>query len=200
MKSLSSLIFAIALVPSTAFSQFANIVVVEVENEGKVPGRTYQVYAGMTNVNDQVYVVFGDSLHPLEIKSTKPFYQCRKGGALAKQSNRKERQENDSLRFDSWITVGAMDNYDNNVNLLNIDLDDFEKTGGNIIAKKDGAWFCIPTDKQAYCKEDKRILLMQLTTQGEVNGKFSLMGKTDKGVAYTTHDIEFKCGEKKKKK
>ncbi len=188
-----------ALSPLMALTQIKQLSVQEVDNEGKVPGRTYRVFAEMTNVKDQIYVIFGDSTHTLEIKSTKPFFQSKRGGAFSKNSNRKEAGENDSLRYDSWVTIGAVDNYDNNVSVLNVNFDEFEKSGGAIKVKKDGAWFCIPTDQQAWAKEDKRLLLMQLTTAGEVDGKISVMGKTAAGESYTLHDLTFACGSKKKK-
>jgi len=187
------------LAQGAAFSQFKGVLVEEVDNEGKVPGRTYRIYAELTNVSDQVFVVYGDSAHKLEIKSTKPFFQAKTGGALSKDANRKAITESDSLKYDSWVTIGATDNYDNNMNILSMDFDDFEKKGGAINCKKEGAWFCIPTDKQAFCKEDKRILLMQLTTAGVVTGQFSIMGKTAKGDQYQNRDVTFTCGAKSKK-
>ncbi len=198
VKNIMSIIM-LCMVPSLVFSQFKQVVVEEVDNEGKVPGRTYRVYAEMTNIKDQVYVIFGDSVHKLEIKSTKPFYQSKDGGALAKNSNRKEVADNKLLKYDSWITIGAEDNYENNVNVLSVNLEDFEEKGGAISVKKDGAWFCIPTDKQAWCINNKKMLLMQLTTEGEITGKFSIMGKSVDGIPYTTNDVTFQCGQKSKK-
>jgi hypothetical protein len=176
--------------------QFKGFITEQVENEGKVPGRTWRVYAEMTHVGDQLFVVFGDSVHKIEIKSTKPFYQSKAGGALSKDSNRKEASEDPKLKYDSWITIGAEDNYNNNMNILNLDLSIFEGRGGAIDSGKEGAWFCIPTDKQAYCGEDKRILLMQLTTEGHTSGKISLMGKSKDGESYTKYDQTFQCGKK----
>lgn len=199
MKKQILFAFVGILAPILAITQIKQLSVQEVDNEGKIPGRTYRIFAEMTNAKDQVFVVFGDSIHPLEIKSTKPFFQSKKGGAFSKNSNRKEAAENDSLRYDSWVTIGATDNYDNNVSVLNVNFDEFEKSGGPIRIKKDGAWFCIPTDQQAWAKEDKRLLLMQLTTTGEVDGKISVMGKTVSGTSYTAHDLTFQCGQKKKK-
>lgn len=199
MKKQLLFAFVGVLAPLLASTQIKQLSVQEVDNEGKIPGRTYRIFAEMANVKDQVFVVFGDSIHPLEIKSTKPFFQSKKGGAFSKNANRKEVNENDSLRYDSWVTIGATDNYDNNVSVLNVNFDEFETSGGPIRIKKDGAWFCIPTDQQAWAKEDKRLLLMQLTTTGEVDGKISVMGKTASGASYTAHDLTFQCGQKKKK-
>ncbi len=176
-------------------AQFKGIVTEQVENEGKVPGKTWRVYAEMTNAGDQLFVVFGDSVHKIEIKSTKPFYQSKAGGATSKDSNRKVASDDLQLKFDSWITIGAEDNYENNINTLNLDLSVFESRGGAIDSGKEGAWFCIPTDKQAYCGENKRILLMQLTSAGTISGKLSLMGKSKDGVSYTKYDERFECNK-----
>ena len=195
MRSRISIFTCFLLLSVFGNAQFKGFITEQVDNEGKAPGRTWRVYAEMTNVGDQLFVVFGDSVHKIEIKSTKPFYQSKAGGALSKDSNRKEASEDPQLKSDSWITIGSEDNYNNNMNTLNLDLSLFESRGSAIDSGKEGAWFCIPTDKQAYCSEDKRILLMQLTTAGTISGKLSLMGKSKDGVSYTKYDQTFECGK-----
>ena len=196
MQNTIALIGLSMLLSIGASAQFKGFTTEQVENEGKVPGKTWRVYAEMTNAGDQLFVVFGDSAHKIEIKSSKPFYQSKTGGALSKDSNRKEAADDAKLKFDSWITIGAEDNYNNNMNTLNLDLSLFESRGAAIESGKEGAWFCIPTEKQAYSGEDKRILLMQLTTEGHITGKLSLMGKTKDGTSYTKYDEKFECGKK----
>lgn len=189
-------VFGFLFIHATISGQFKGFVTEQIENEGKVPGRTWRIYAEMVQVGDQLFVVFGDSTHQIEINSSKPFYQSLAGGATSKDSNRKVAEADPKLTYDSWITIGAEDNYDNNINTLNLDLGPFESRGGAISSGKEGAWFCIPTDKQAYCGENKRILLMQLTTAGHISGKLSLMGKTKDGTSYTKYDEKFECGKK----
>jgi hypothetical protein len=176
-----------------ANGQFKNIIVEEVNNAGAVPGKTYRIYIEMTSLNDQLDIVFGDAANPLEIKSTKPFYQCDLGGGLSTEINRKLAKENPKVRYDSWLTIGAEDNYDNFTTNFLLNLDDFEKSGGPI-ATKDGAWFCVPTYKQVYCKEDKKILIMQITTEGKVTGKINISGKTAAGVNFEQRELTFTCG------
>jgi hypothetical protein len=196
MRITLTLLIIALLLSASVNAQFKGFITEQIENEGKVPGKTWRIYAEMTNPGDQLFVVFGDSLHKIEIKSNRPFYQSKAGGALSKDSNRKEASEDVKLKHDSWITIGAEDNYNNNMNTLNLDLSLFEGQGGAIDSGKEGAWFCIPTDKQAYCGEDKRILLMQLTTEGSITGKLSLMGKSKDGASYTKYDQTFECGKK----
>ncbi len=195
MQNTIALIGLSMLLSVGASAQFKGFTTEQIENEGKVPGKTWRVYAEMTNAGDQLFVVFGDSTHKIEIKSSKPFYQSQAGGALSKDSNRKVAAEDPKLKYDSWITIGAEDNYNNNMNTLNLDLSLFESRGAAIESGKEGAWFCIPTEKQAYSGEDKRILLMQLTTEGRISGKLSLMGKTKDGASYTKYDQTFECGK-----
>lgn len=177
-------------------AQVVSLVAQEVENEGRVPGKTWRIYAEMTNTGDQVFVVFGDTAHHLKIESTKPFFQSQAGGPLSKDSNRKVASEDFKLKYDSWVTIGVEDNYNNSMNTLNMDFTAFEEKGAAIDSGKEGAWFCLPTDKQGACGDDKRVLLMQLTTEGRINGKLSLMGKTKDGVSYTKHDLIVECGKK----
>lgn len=193
-------LFILASIASlTASSQFSKIVVEEVENGGKVPGRTYRIYAELMNEGDQLYIVYGDSLHPLKIESTKPFFQAKKGAAYAKLLQRNEVAKSDSLKFDSWLTIGSVDNYDNNTGNINFDPTSFEQEGKGLECHKDGGWFCYPTDKQAYCGPSKRILLMQLTTKGTITGSICLMGKTVKGEVFKVNDVTFTAGNSGKK-
>lgn len=197
--SLKSIVLCLSLLLSNivvTYAQCKGLIAEQVENEGKVPGKTWRIYAEMVNEGDQVFVVFGDTAHRLIVKSTKPFYQSPAGGAMAKDSNRKVASEDPKLRHDSWITIGSADNYDNTMNTLNLDLTAFEEKGAAIDSGKEGAWFCLPTDKQAYCGPSKRILIMQLTSEGSISGSLCLMGKTKDGTSYTKHDLMFECGKK----
>ena len=72
-KFLFVLITACASLVSQA--QYQRLEVESIDNGGLVPGKTYRIYVVMTNDTDRVDVVFGDSLHPLVIQSTKAFYQ-----------------------------------------------------------------------------------------------------------------------------
>jgi hypothetical protein len=94
------------------------------------------------------------------------------------------------------VTIGAEDNYENSMNTLNMDFTAFEEKGAAINSGKEGAWFCLPTDKQGACGDNKRVLLMQLTSQGKISGKLSIMGKTKDGTSYTKYNQTFECGKK----
>ena len=56
---------------------------------------------------------------------------------------------------------------------------DFESfNAGGELATNDGAWFVTPDKRQAAAPPSKRILLMQLTTEGEVEGVLNVHGRT----------------------
>jgi len=186
-------LFAACIASLAAFSQVKGVVVEEVDNAGAVAGRTYRIYIELTNDSDAVHMIYGDANHPLEIKSTKPFYQAAQGGPLSLNINRKLAKENPEVRYDSYLTIGYLDNYENSINQL-LDLAEFEKSGA-AIRTNDGAWYCLPGKPQTYAGTSKRVLVMQLTTEGKVSGKFSIMGKTASKEVFHSYDHSFTCGK-----
>lgn len=176
-------------------AQFKSIQVEQVDNAAAVPGRTYRFYVVLANDSDQVHMVYGDVAHPLEIQSTKPFYQSPEGAAFSNQISRKRATENPQVRFDSWLTIGGLDNYDNETTNFLIKTDEFETSGGPI-RTSDGAWFCIPGKTQTYAGVDRRVLIAQLTTEGVITGKLSIMGRTARGEVFHTYDVELRAGNK----
>lgn len=197
MKNKINLLLLMLTMPVFMSAQFVQAFAEEVDNNNTLNAKTYRIYIQLTNKNDQIFMIYGDKENPMEISSTKPFYQSPYGGGMARDVNRKMASDNDSLRYDSWITIGAADNYDNNLSQLNLDLKEFEEKGG-AIKTTDGAWFCVPTDQQVFCKEDKRMLIMQLTTAGEINARFNIMGRTAAGENFQVKDIVVSAGKKKK--
>jgi len=53
----------------------------------------------------------------------------------------------------------------------------FETSGGEI-STDNGAWFVTPDKRQSMAPKSKRILLMQLTTEGKIDGFINLHGRT----------------------
>ena len=196
MRLKSFLSMLMLLCAFNAFSQYKGIEIEEVDNGGLVPGKTYRLYITLANDSDQVFIAYGDSLHPMNISSSKPFYQSKLGGLTSKNISRKLAKENADAKFDSWITIGAEDNYNNNTEVLKVG-DEFEKSGA-ALSTKDGAWFCLPESPLAYAGSDKKVLLMQLTTSGSVDGVFSIMGRTAEGKNFQEFNIKFAIPAAKK--
>ncbi|MCB0761580.1 MAG: hypothetical protein KDC12_08665, partial [Flavobacteriales bacterium] len=174
-------------------AQFVQLVVEEVNNNGAVPGRTYRIYAVVKNADDHIHAVFGEDGHPLKVESTQPFFQSEYGGGMSKEVNRASLADHKELNYDSWVTIGAEDNYSNALNVFIMTLDEFE--AGKTLQTSDGAWFVTPDNSQAFAGEDKKILLLQLTTEGVVNGVINLQGRTAAGEIFKEYDLTFTCGK-----
>ena len=167
---------ALLLTSGAASAQFSQLRVERINNQGRVDGTTWRIYAVMQEEGDILDAVFGDKNHPMEIVSTAPFYQHPKGGALASQVMRMDLDKDPTLRYDSWFTIGAEDNYMNSVTPFIVVFDEFER--GNAFRTEDGAWFVTPDKRQAMATEKKEILLMQLTSTGRIDGVINLHGRT----------------------
>ena len=110
-----------------------------------------------------------------------------------------------ALLFDSWVTIGWMDNYENDVRFTNQEALESPESRTTI----NGAWWALPRlDAEnriiqagpTFAGEDKRILLMQLTTKGTVKGLININGKQAPlmmvnwlGSLYEFLGIEFVC-------
>jgi hypothetical protein len=178
-----TLIFTTALLSmmflqsSEASAQFVRLDVEEIDNGGIVPGNTFRVYAVFTNSGDILDAVYGEASAALKISSTKSFYQHPKGGPLSTDIQRYDMSVNPELAFDSWVTIGSEDNYMNALSGFIMEFGTFETEGGEI-STDNGAWFVTPDKRQSMAPDSKRILLMQLTTEGKVDGLINLHGRT----------------------
>jgi hypothetical protein len=171
-----------------ANSQLQRLLVQPIDTS--VYGVTYRVYAEVKSAGDQIMVVFGDNENPLRITSTEPFFQSEAGGALSTQVRKNQLETAPDLTYDSWLTIGREDNYNNQTKSLGLRLTAFEEKGESIEVN-DGAWYCLPTDKQSFADDSKKILLMQLTTKGEVSGTLSLFGRSAGGENFELRSIQF---------
>ena len=159
-----------------ADAQFVELVVEEVDNMGQVPGKTYRIYAQMEAEGDVVDAIFGDGDDYLEVKSTAPFFQHERGANSANELQRSEVQSVAGLKYDSWVAIGYEDNYMNALTAFLMDFSEFEQ-GGRLYTNN-GAWFVTPDMRQAAAGPDGKLLLMQLTTEGDITGRINLHGRT----------------------
>jgi len=187
-----------------ATAQFKGIQVEKVDNKKKVTGTTYRIYALVTSETDQIYSVGGVKEAPAYIKSTKPFYQSPNGGNISTQIIRKASNDDPGVKYDSYVTIGREDNYGNQMSVFTVDFSMFEKGGDLII--EDGGWWVLPDQEQTTAGPSKRVLIMQLTTEGVVTGKVNIAGRQNlkpkadgtpqwinidaKGVTFSTADAK----------
>ena len=193
---LFAFLFAISTMSLNA--QFESIKGLEVDliqshTEGDLQGyNTYRVYAVMENEGDAIMAVYGQEKSPLLITTDGEFYQHPRGGATSREVHRYDLTElskiHPLLEYDSWLTIGYEDHYENAVSSLAMDVRDFEDTQNvaDSIYTNDGAWFVYPdvnaptkqAPKQCVAGPSKRILLMQLTTNGNLEGLINVQGMT----------------------
>lgn len=179
MKFIVTLAFT--LISIACFCQYQMLTVVEINNGGIVPGKTYQFYAQFANENDHVHIVFGDDIKELVVQSTEKFYQNEFGGATSANINPKLDSLDKTVGYDSYLSIGRTNSHENYLSNFNLDLNQFESNGSGI-RTDNGAWYVTPDQEQAYCKNgNKHVLIAQLTTAGTITGQISMQGKDNKG-------------------
>ena len=144
---------------------------------------TYRVWAEFADPTEQLVAVYGFDSVPLSINTTTTFYQNPLGGALGVDYNPLLLPVDSLLAFDSWVTVGGEDNTAD-VSSIGLDFAAFEGSGGALIADNvnGGSVFIYPDlEPTAFPDADGRVLIAQLTTDGEVNLTVNLQTRTSDG-------------------
>lgn len=156
---------------------------------------TYRVYADLTNDLDFVSAVYGDATYPLSLGCDGTIFQSSGVNYnYANQVNALFFEAFPTTEYDSWLTIGAEDS-DGGVNIQSTDdtmtpaLNLFNAGEGFIIADPIGAsWFNVypcsgwAADTLADCADgnpafggaDNRVLLAQITANGDIYGMFNL--------------------------
>lgn len=170
-----------AILVSTALAtsaQFKRVVVEEVDNGGAVPGKTYRVYAELSHPEDHIHAVYGDKENSFSIACTAPIYQHPNGGALSRDILRQSVTNDAALKYDSWFTIGLEDNYVNMMAAFNMEQDLVTFEGGNGFESNDCTYYATPDASQVYARDRNRVLLMQVTTEGDFTASINLQGRT----------------------
>jgi hypothetical protein len=188
MKNLFTLAAALFL-GFGANASNVELVVEAVDNGGQVEGNTFRVYAVLPSVEHSLHAVYADGEHVLNIATTGEFFQHQYGSFSSLDVNEQIVALDNSLAFDSWVTIGAQNSQNNNLWTVGIDYNNF--LSGSELTVTDGAWFVVPTDVQAATEAGNRVLLMQLTTDGTATGILNLQGWDAEGNAWRAQDLTF---------
>ena len=155
------------------------------ENQPTAGMRTFRVYANFDNPNDQLTAVFAQDGNPMSIASSSSFYQNPAGGAFANQINPLLIGLDPTLAFDSWLTIGGVDQ---DVDLLTVGTtapaNSFESGGAFAVDNALGAsWFVLPDQEPlAFPDAQGRVLIAQLTTAGVVDLNVNLQYRAQNGT------------------
>ena len=171
MFTISAAAVGSLLATGTASADFQSIDLDEVEN-GMAGLTTYRVYA-VIDAGGEVDAVYGDDVNALSIQSSTSFYQNTYGDYGA--PNAVLFLPFPSLEFDSFVTIGLLDDDGDAMMDIGIVWDDFEDNGGAIWTDN-GTWFATPDEPQVQ-EVDGRVLIAQLTTDGDLTGVVNLQGK-----------------------
>ena len=156
----------------TASADFTGMQFETVEN-GMAGLTTYRIYAGV-DAGGELDAVYGDEFNGLSVSSDSGFYQNAVGGWGT--PNAALFGFFASLEFDSFVTIGLLDDAGDNMLSIGIDYANFESGGS--IATDNGTWFATPADPQVN-EVNGSVLVGQFTVNDgdRVFGSMNFQGK-----------------------
>jgi len=193
----SFLIVASTIDPSKLHSQVISITVEEFySDDGSVIGypaghNTYRIYANTQNATDRVIKVCGDHDNPLSLSVTgSGIWNSPVGGGVLGDATPCILFDNPSTaiaEFDSYITIGINCNNDGAANPI-YKAEDIANPWQNqafatapygsgefvVNTPVGGTWFVLPENASSQAGSDLKVMLAQITTDGDVCGTFNL--------------------------
>ena len=136
---------------------------------------TYRLFADL-EAGARIDAVYGNSQSDLSIGATNgaSFYQNANGGQTSRDMNSNFFPFVPSMEWDSYVSIGAYNQADNNLNDIAIDWSTFE--GGGDLFTDTGSWFVTPTDAQGN-EINGQVFLGQFTVLGGVGDASDLIGQ-----------------------
>jgi len=141
---------------------------------------TYRIYALCENEDDFVSAVAGDDEFSTFVHTTTSFFQHDVGGVLGEGANPLVFPFIPEAEYDSWVTIGldqsaVSTSGESSVSILEgLDpwVDPFESGGSlSITDALGGVWYILNGATNGIAGEDKKVLLGQFTTDGNLNGQ-----------------------------
>ncbi len=173
--------------------------------DGDLAGMTtWRVYFHTTHPDDFVTAVYGNFNDPLALTTTTSFYQNALGGATAQPINPLLLPSFPDLEYDSYITIGlsqmadgsAGENAPSTAASPNQNWTAAFEAGGDVIIDDlvGGLWFIYNGDANGAPDADGRVLLAQLTTDGDIGGTVNVQYFPAGGAATTaTLSLDSPC-------
>ena len=139
---------------------------------------TYRVYVTTPGSNDFVSSVSGDVTNPSYLRTTTSFFQSTSGSLTADGINPLFFPLFPDLEYDSWVTIGIDQVPGEDEGAINVAqasgdtwASDFE-AGENLELNSffGGSWFTTGNVSNGFAGDDNRVLVAQLTTDGNITG------------------------------
>ena len=150
---------------------------VQAHHEGELAGmETYRVYLEASE-GDVLTSLSGNDEFALELNTTTSFYQHMLGGATPSDINGAMLDMVPELAFDSYVTVGLTQAPGMGEEAADLMPGSWESAfeAGSSISVNDGlgsGWYTLPFASNGTIDESGRILVAQLTTDGDISGQF----------------------------
>ena len=151
---------------------------------------TYRIFLNCESSDDKLSAVSGDASRPVYLTTTGNFYQSSlfggANGALANAISPALFSVYPDTQFDSWVTIGIEQspnagNGETTVSLLEDPTNPLSlgfANGGDLVIDTEpgSAWFIENSDvyTNGLAGSDGKVLIAQVTTDGEVSGQFGL--------------------------
>ncbi len=143
---------------------------------------TYRVYLSTPGTDDFVSACIGDASTPLFLNTTTSFYQDPLGGTTAASINPLYYGPFPDAAYDSWVTIGIdqqpvlADGQTDVSVLVDPNVTSWEvpfSAGGDVDISSaiGGGWYILPSSANGVAGTDQKVLLAQLTTDGEISGQ-----------------------------
>ena len=143
---------------------------------GKVPGDTYRVYAVMQNEGDILDAVWR-SICAVEGDVYSSFLSPPEGGPLSASIQRYHAIQDETLLYDSWVTIGAEDNYMNSVSASSWRMPWWCSMKGDVGNERWGV-VCDSRQTSGGSRSLEAHFVDAADTAGEVNGLINLHGRS----------------------
>jgi hypothetical protein len=160
----------------------------EVYAENGIPGmNTYRVYVTTPGPDDFISAVAGDVNNPAYLRTTTSFFQSQFGGLFAHEINPLFFAVLPSVMYDSWLTIGISQSPSDAAGESDISYVQYNGGGGDpadtwttdfenggdleINSFFGGSWYALISATNGLAGEDNRVLVAQLTTDGDVTGE-----------------------------
>ena len=147
--------------------------------DGDLAGMTtYQVYLTTPQATDVLTAVVGDQEFTLNLTSSTSFYQHPGGGVTPENLSAAMIAVSPELAYDSYVTIGldgpAMELGEVNAGIIPGPWSSDFEAGGPVVVDDlmGGGWYVVPDADNAMVGDDARILIAQLTTDGQISGSF----------------------------